>query len=306
MKKFLVWALLALPVFAACGDKEKTSEEGGSTDVTMSNLVGEWFMNFTDESSQTEHTLIIKSDGSFIEDEVESYDYDGTMLVGYQTHFEGKYKLNGNKLTGEITKAQYKEAKWEGGRYVGLTDWQDITFEGETSYSIVTLLKNGAVMMIEYAFDDEDDYQSSSKDINFYFKKGAKLPSDKSELQGTWFWYDSPRKGGDEKVVRVAVKFDGDNIDLIVAPWSQRFICKYNYKDGIVSSVGEVTFRTLWREDGANEMNWQNPYDSEWLPSYDPEQYTGNLSDGFAFPFIVDGKTAYSLFVGLSPVYTKQ
>ena len=140
--------------------------------------------------------------------------------------------------------------------------------------------------------------------VAMYFRKGSRLPNDISELQGKWISFESYKAG--DKNVSVAIKLNGDNIDLIVAPWSQRFICKYTYKDGIIASDGEVTFRTLWRVDGCNDFNPDDPWASEWLPTYDPQQYTGNLSEGFSFPFVVDGNKAYCLFLGRSPVFIKQ
>ena len=306
-RKFLALAIMALPLLAACEKNDKSEEEegGGNIEVTMSSIAGEWYLNVPNMSDTDEETLVIKNDGSFVLENSYSYEYDGKKVIGSQTRTEGRFTLNGTTLTSTVSKVQYRYSEWENGEYKGLKDWQDEEYSDMFETAQVSLLRGGAVLLFSTNVDDNQDVRMSGEKI-IYFKKGAKLPSDKSELQGTWFCmeeYMGPESG---EAIRIAVRFDGDNIDLIVVPWSQRFICKYNYKDGMVSSTGEVVFRTLWREDGCNEMNMSDPFDSEWLPTYDPEQYTGNLTDGFAFPFIVDGKNAYSRFVGLSPFYTKQ
>ena len=297
MKKFLAWALIALPVLAACENEDEIKDEdvaGGSVEVSMKSLAGEWYINEPEQGQSTVENLTIKSDGSFVLEIENSYEDENlqTVVVSYIQHVEGKFELDGTILRGTVSKVQSKHSLWDQGRYVGLSDWE------EDSYSFpenaeVSLLRGGSLLLLE-----------SEYGVMMYLKKGGKLPNDKSELQGKWFSFESYKAG--DMTISVAIKFDGDNIDLIVGPWSQRFICKYTYKDGVIASSGEVTFRTLWREDGCNDFNNEDPWASEWLPTYDPQQYTGNLTDGFSFPFVVDGKKAYSLFVGRSPIFTKQ
>ena len=292
MKRLLAWAMIALPLLAACdGDKvgnEENNGGGGSGDVTLSKLAGEWYLNVPDLYESLEVSLIINTDGSFVNESVYSYDNNGIKVIVSQHRVEGKYKLEGSLLIGKVNKAQYKTSG---------SDWQDEQYEAVDDTAKVSFLRNESVLLIQSLSPDE-------RDASFYFKKGTSLPNNKSELQGTW--YSMETRDEKEAPICVAVKFDGDSIDLIVVPWSQRFICKYKYEDGIVSSDGEVTFRTLWHENGANELNEEDPFASEWLPTYDPEQYTGNLTDGFSFPFIVDGNTGYCIFVGPSIIYNKQ
>ena len=299
MKQFLAWALIALPILTACENDDELNDDkegaGGSVEVTMKSLAGEWYINEPEQGQTTIENLTIKADGSFVLDIESSYKDEvlGKEIVSYVEHVEGKFELDGTILRGNISKAQSKRSLWENGEYKGLSDWED-----DESYSIpenaeVSLLRGGSLLLLE------SDYG-----VMMYFKKGGKLPNNKSELQGTWFSYESYKAG--DQTISVAIKIDGDNIDIIVAPWAQRFICKYTYKDGIIANDGGVTFRTLWREDGCNDLNNEDPFDSEWLPTYDPDQYTGNLTDGFSFPFVVDGNNAYSMFVGRSPFFTKQ
>ena len=311
IKRLFAWAIIALPLLAACDDDDKvTTDDGGgnSVEVSMKSLAGEWVLTLPDYSETEERTLAIKTDGSFVMENTFSYDDNGQKIINSQFRIEGKFKLSDKNLIGQVTQAKQRFSNWQDMHYVGMTDWEDWEEYEFADTAQVSLLKNGTILLIKSVYRDPYSPELPPQTTcSFYFKKGAALTSDISALQGTWFWWDETRfTGTDEKAVRVAVKFDGDNIDLIVVPWSQRFICKYEYKDGVVTSKGEVTFRTLWEECGSNPMNFSNPYDSEWLPSYDPVQYQGNLVDGFSFPIIADGNTAYSEFLGLSPIYEKQ
>ena len=297
MKKYLAWALIALPVLAACENEDELKDEnvsGASVEVSMKTLAGEWYINEPEQGQSTVETLTIQENGSFVLEIKNSYEDENlhTELVSYIQHVEGNFELDGTALKGNVSKVQSKHSLWNEGRYEGLLDWE------EDSYSFpdnaeVSLIRSGSVMLLQ------SDYG-----VAMYFRKGSRLPNDISELQGIWISFESYKAG--DKNVSVAIKLNGDNIDLIVGPWAQRFICKYTYKDGVIASDGEVTFRTLWRIDGCNDFNQDDPWASEWLPTYDPQQYTGNLSEGFSFPFVVDGNKAYCLFVGRSPVFIKQ
>lgn len=306
IKRLFAWAIIALPLLAACdsGDKIDVEDDGTSVEVTMKTLAGEWFLNTSDQSEATEQTLTIKSDGSYVE-EITYYSInDDNKVISSQYRTEGSFTLEGSLLLGKIAKSQYRFANWNNGQYNGLTDWEDN--EWYTSYDTlqVSLLRNGSLLVLQAT------YSGSGQDVNaytaFYFKKGAKLPSDKSELQGTWYWMETGMISDDEAVVRVAVKFTNDEADMIITPWGARYTGKYTYKDGIVT-IGKTTFYTTRDVDGYNDViDYLHPYDSAWrLPGPD-DYYQNGYPDGLSFPFIVSGKIAFSMFVGLSPVYQKQ
>ena len=333
IKRLFAWAIIALPLFAACDNNDEVTIEDGdkpSTEVSLKNLVGEWVLDLSGNSESENRTLVINSDGSFVMENSFSYYNDGQRIISSQFRIEGKFKLIDKNLISDVTKAKQRFADWQDNQYVGMTDWEDMEDHQIADTAQISIIKDGSVLLMKSVYKDPYTPDMPAETIcSFYFKKGSNINFNISELQGTWFWWDeSGFTGKDEdvvrvavkfdgdnhhavpdipvRVVRVAVKFDGDNIDLIVVPWGQRFICKYEYKNGVVTSKGEVTFRTVWKEHGSNPINYTNPYDSEWLPTYDPQQYQGNLVDGFSFPIIVDGKTAYSEFLGLSPIYQKQ
>lgn len=299
MKKYFVWAILfALPVLAACDkDKDKDGEEkgggGASTEVTVNNLAGTWFLNSEEESEIIEETLIFSNNGAFSSEATYFYYEGGSKTIGSQYKTEGTYKLlDGNLIVAETKKAQYRYSN--NGQ---MSEWMDDEYNLSTDTMNVSLLYKGAVVLFTPVVED---YESQA--TSFFFRKGANLPNDKSELQGTWYWYEY----GEQDMVRVAVKFSDDEIDMIITPWGQRYTGKYTYKDGIVK-IGETTFYTSRDKSGYHDViNYTDPYKTEWRTPEADDYYQNRYPDGFSFPFVVDGKTAYSEFVGLSPIYKKQ
>lgn len=311
MKKLFVWAIMALPVLAACDSGEKiddVEEEGGSkVEVTMKTLAGEWYINLNEESESSEETLTIKNDGSYVSEMTWYQIVNGKKEIRSQYRSEGTFKLDGTLLTGTVTKSQSRHSNWVDGVYQGLSEWEDNEYYDSYGTVQVSLLRNGSLLVLESYMSGSDQMPGYEPEATFYFKKGAKLPSDKSEIQGTWYWYSLGMIDDDKSAVRVAVKFDGDNIDMVITPWGARYTGKYTYKDGIVK-IGKTTFYTSREKDGyGGDMNYENPYaTTTWrIPGAD-DYYQNGYPDGFSFPFVVSGKKAYSRFVGLTPIYTKQ
>ncbi len=295
-----------MPLFAACdsGDKinDEGNEEGQSVEVSMKNLVGEWFLNSFGELEETEQTLSIKSNNTYVEETTVYSTHDNKKEIRNQYRTEGTFTLEGSRLYGKVTKSQSRYAKFVDGENTGLSDWEDNDWYTSFDTVQVSLLRNGSLLLLQTVYSNGEDINANTA---FFFKKGAKLPSDKSELQGTWYWMESGMIS-DDAVVRVAVKFTNDNVDMIITPWGARYTGKYTYKDGIVS-IGKTTFYTTRDKTGYNDViDYNNPYDSEWRIPGDDDYYQNGYPDGLSFPFIVNGKIAYSLFVGLAPVYQKQ
>ena len=307
IKRLFAWAIIALPLFAACDSSDKIddeeNEEGSSVEVSMKTLVGEWFLNTIDEGQETEHTLTINSNNTYVEETTFYSTYNNTKEIRNQYRTEGTFTLEGSRLYGKVTKSQSRFANYVNGQNTGLTDWEDNDWY--TSYDTVqvSILRNGSLLLLQTVYSNGEDINANTA---FFFKKGAKLPSDKSELQGTWYWWDTGMIWEDEAAVRVAVKFTNDNVDMIITPWGARYTGKYTYKDGIVS-IGKTTFYTTRDKTGYNDViDYKNPYDSRWrIPEAD-DYYQNGYPDGLSFPFVVNGNTAYSQFVGLAPVYQKQ
>lgn len=297
MKKYLLWAMLfALPVLVSCNKDKDDVEEENSPEISVNKLIGTWYLNLSTESEVSEETVIFSSNGAFVTEETYFYidPATGKKEISSQYKLDGTYELKGSNLITNITNSQF--------RYMDsnkMSDWiSDDEGLGQDTAS-VTLLKDGAVMLVEYSGSSEP-YSIEQSYFSMYFKKGAALPGNNDELQGTWYWNFS--MDGKSSEIRMAVKFDGDNIDLVIPAWGQRYTGKYTYKDGFVV-VGETTFYTSRNENGVNLINMEKPFESEWrIPSDDQGYYPNGLS----LPFIVDGKKAYSIFEGLSPVFTKQ
>ena len=310
IKILFAWAIIALPLFAACDEGDKiTNEEGGdngtSVEVSMKALIGEWFINTFDESEDVNNTLTFKSDGTYVEETVYYSKYDGKTEISSQYRTEGTFKLDGSILIGTVTKSQCRYANWVNGVNKGLTEWEDNEWYSSFDSLQVSLLRDGALLLLE-ANGTGSETQQHEGYASFFFRKGAKLPNDKSELQGTWYWYSYGMIRDDAADVRVAVKIDGDNIDMVITPWGARYTGKYTYKDGIVT-IGKTTFYTSRDKTGYGDvMNYEKPFETKWRTPEPDDYYQNGYPDGFSFPFVVSGNTAYSMFVGLAPVYKKQ
>ncbi len=309
IKKLFAWAAIALPILAACdsGEKINNSEEGGGSqvEVTMKNIVGEWYLNLTGEGDVTEETLTFNNDGSYVSEVTLYRINDGNKEISSQNRTEGTFKLEGSILIGTVTKSQHRYTQWVNGVNQGLSDWQNNgAYESFDSVQ-VSLLRDGGLLVLETEYRISD--QVSESYAAFYFKKGSSLPSDNSEIQGTWYWFSWGMVEDNEWAVRVAVKFEGDDVDMVITPWGARYTGKYTYKDGIVT-IGKTTFYTSREKDGyGGDMNYANPYaTTTWrIPDAD-DYYQNSYPNGFSFPFIVSGNKAYSNFVGLTPIYIKQ
>ncbi|MBR6370128.1 MAG: hypothetical protein IKS24_03500, partial [Bacteroidaceae bacterium] len=217
--------------------------------------------------------------------------------ISSQYKLDGTYELKGSNLITNITNSQFRYMESN-----KMSDWISGDEGLGQDTASVSLLKDGAVMLVEHSVSSEP-YSIDMQDyFSMYFKKGTALPGNNEELQGTWYWHFS--MDGKSSEIRMAVKFDGDNIDLVIPAWGQRYTGKYTYKDGFVV-VGKTTFYTSRDVNGVNLINMEKPFESEWrIPGDEDNQ--GYYPNGLSLPFIVNGKKAYSIFDGLSPVFTKQ
>jgi|GEM_PF-1792138 len=306
MKKYFAFLVMMLPLLAACDDEDENGNSGGngggSTEITLSTVAGEWYMTTGDSYSSEEESMTFNKDGSCVMLST-SYSYvNSQKVISRQDRMQGTFTLDGNEMDIHFTKSEYKESIWnEAGEYQGLTDWTaDKYFDPEEDGDIdvdLKLISGGSVVIVtqEYEYDGTEYTESM-----MFFKKGASLPSDRSVLNGTWYWYEQ----GSDNEVRLAIKFDGSNADMVITPWGERYVGSYTYKNGTIT-ISNTTFYTSRTNDG-NLINWQDPYSSGWNIPDENSWNQGNFEGDISFPFVVDGNNAYSMFVGLSPIYVKQ
>jgi hypothetical protein len=300
MKRTFVWALIAMPLLAACNDDEKVNNDDNQTpaQITMQDITGAWHLTLVSADEVDADTLIIKPDGQYQYSYTLSPIEEGQPIPFYQQLEDGELTtINGNLVIDNVTMS--KE------RYATITDiehaWWDTLYDriGKDTTRI-SLYYGGSVMVQEYFNGPVTPTSKDVRYISMFFKQRAtNLPSDKSALQGTWYWKE---KGDD---VTVAVRFSGDSVEVYLGRAKASLLkgaC--TFKDGIVA-VGKTTKYVSRDADGNDVINPNNPFDAQWQP-IDTAKEDNFYEDGLTFAFIVNGRTAYSQFALYSPIFIKQ
>ena len=289
---FLI-ALFVLPLFVAC---EKDNS------IQKSNLVGEWYNYSDNKEIFSEATLTINSDGTFIYFKT-LYGLNGSeKYISYQSEFKGSLKLKGNRLSMKITKAQYRSSVGSIPGTMELTEWNDETgySRGEKS-SEISFLQNSSALLIDKLYDPHDDRE----ELTLLLRKGTTLPGNNSDLQGTWYTYR--KLDADTYGVDIAIQIDNDSIDMIINIDGARYVGKYTYENGMLSTADSLTYYTCWDSDKNNNANWTDPYAAPWRESglSDPNMISV-FCKGYTMTFIAEGETAYCQFASYAVKFTKQ
>lgn len=270
--KYFLWALLLMPLFIACDNDENA--DGG--DSPADEFVGEWSIKDCANKPRTEKKLSLQKDGKYIGREIYYwYEEDGTQRISEEFKTEGTYKYENGKLTtlsGETSyRGEYYNEKTDS--YV-LSDWELLDEEEDGKFKsseIIIGVKLGGKLMTFTSADDPYTY--------FFFRDGASLPSDKSALKGTWtssIEYKS-------KTYRYLLKIDDEKFDFVDEDWEDRFIGKYEYKDGYVKATTNAYYSFEGRDldiDNLSDEDWELEDEEMTIPG---------------FPIVVDGGTAYAL-----------
>ena len=165
----------------------------------------------------------------------------------------------------------------------------------------IYLLYNKNVLVMKAKPADGDGY-SISEAATILYRNGNAPTTNKSEIQGEWHWYMK----GDTTYVRGAYKFNGDNFELIVTPWGQKYTGTYTYEGGFVTL--NITNGYTSREPGTGYGFGEG--------DLDPETLVGTWNtlnrDHWAFdpgmvePFLVNGTEAYGSLANLPCVFYKK
>lgn len=196
--------------------------------------------------------------------------------------------LSENSVYGEGTITSYKD---------GILT-MDIVEDGQklVKTALVKFFYDKSIVVLKYL--DEEDNFSEQADILYKVGQNADTPS--KDIQGTWLWY----MHGDKQNIRAAYIIDGDKIELIIVPYSQRMVGKYSYRNGkIYPQFTEFYSGRGQRGDGFGE----GAIDEATLAC--DTWFICNKGD-FAFvpeelPFIGNGSEAYAAIVGFSTVFKK-
>ena len=170
-------------------------------------------------------------------------------------------------------------------------------------YSNVKLLCEGSVMAMLTKAEGDGGTQYDEL-IGLLFKEGGKLPNDISALEGKWYWQMFGSQG-----VRTAVIVSGNNAEVIITPWGERYVGAAQYNNGYLD-MNRMTFYTsryLKNPDDPNSYgDWINnihPEETEWRI---PGEGEGGIFGAIHMAFVVDGDVAYGVVANLFAIFYKQ
>lgn len=136
------------------------------------------------------------------------------------------------------------------------------------------------------------------------FKQGKEINIPKEDIQGQWCWYSVFIN---DEIIRTAIKFEGDNFELIITPWGERYVGTYVYSNGIIKL--NVSDGYTSREEGTgNGELWGrlDPYTLEcddWRTLYRENWHVDAVSHT---PFVANGSEAYGFIANIPTVLQKK
>lgn len=210
-----------------------------------------------------------------------------------------KYQCTAN---GELTLSDIKVWYWD----YGTSDWT----EGDASdlnilplNANIELLDNGAVMMVRY---EEPSYDTENpapiQRWHLFYNMDKTVTSDINAVQGRWHWIMHNPEA--EDAIRTAITIDGNNFDLIITAWNERYIGTLTYENGVlnlnITGYSHVDQEQL--TDDNRFLIMEDPYSDE-IPWVAEPAYYQTMSLVF---FVYNSRTAYGNIANLEAEYTKQ
>lgn len=267
-----------MPLFVACERAEREIDDGNN--IIAGQLLGNWSLKDCVLNPETETKISFRHDRTYVGTHIYYMYREGIQYISEEFRTEGTFQFEKGKVALWAEKTLYREGNYdkETGIYE-LDEWEDLgngsSDEREPEISKVNLILDGKVLVM-----NRDD------NCTFLYKEGTIMPSDTSALKGTWI---SDYKNENYEHL-YALKITDDTLELIFGHFGDRFVCKYDYKEGYVS-VSESKYYYFDDESGV-EYNMDDPFANEWVLSdeeFDEEDIWFN-----GFPMIVEGSTAYA------------
>lgn len=275
MKKISILMLSALALFFVGCNEDEGSSEGGDSNATAEALVGKWSLDlhgYKISLNFTKTTLDIETPYS-----KENFTYtfkDGVLATKIVSR-----KVNRND------------------------SWVDDPIHDTlkvTLYYKPIILYDSSVLVLRYDTPDMQYGQGGRGEVEFYFREGRTCPATAQDIQGNWCW----RLFGEKETARATVKFEGNNFDLKILPWGERYLGTFTYENGIVvCSVTEFQVRENVSDGGSMKLE---DVDKNWrLPTENDYRKEGSFGLHFSFPFITNGNESYCNIANLSALFYK-
>ncbi len=290
MKKVFFYALAAFAMMAVGCNKDDKQNSGDDNGISV---VGTWNLHHEDDFE----TLVLNEDMSYGLVETSFYKEEGTYTYGSNTLVLTPSKAwERDWVRDDIYGGPVRD---ENGNYQ-YTEWQEIQ-PRESSKSIeVRLLYEGDVMLMKKI----DDHSGEAEVVWApYVKEDATHVSNIGDIQGKWYWLM-----GEGGTPRVIVNVNGNNGDVIITPWGERYTGTIRYEKGVIY-MDNPTFTTTRYEDGEDgweHMNEEDPENSDWRVPFGEHPYEGTYEHGLALGFVADGNVAYGGVANLLARFVKQ
>ena len=245
---------------------DSTNNNGGAT---ASALIGTWTIeaeDFTLTYTFTETTL--------------------TRSNGYEK-MEAAYTYANGNLT--LSNAVYYDRQEDG-------SWK-LTGESDSSVSStleVSLLQNNNVLVFRQQIPP-DDYYPAYEDVICLYREGKTITVNAADLQGQWRWFFF----GNTESIRAMITFNGNNYDLIVTAWCQRYKGTFTIENGYLRLTPNEYYTCAW-----DELDESDPEGMPWVETHLDEAPQDMLSS--RMPFFVNGSESYAIFANLTGLYVKQ
>ena len=189
----------------------------------------------------------------------------------------------------QVTVKQGDEVTYQGA-YTLENNVVSFVMDGTTYQSMPGLAGGQSVLIMKEVYNDGHE--------NFAFavvQKGKTISTKKEDIQGQWIWWEEFEvdEGEIERYARIAYKFEGDNFDLIITPWGQRYTGTYTYENGILLLNIQNGYTS--REEGTGYGWGEGELDpvtliGNWKTLY-PEHWSFETMEG---PFFVIGNEAFA------------
>ena len=241
--------------------------EDGAGNATAEDIVGHWGIAHEDGAEE----LVIEENGTI------SGDFCG----------EGTWTLKNGVLT--VVGKDY--------------EGKDVT----TAFK-VDMLYEKTVLVLRFdipATDEAGHYIGTNNgegEVYFFFRDGKAKANDIKDIQGKWYWLMQRNEG----YVRAAFIINGNDADVIITVWGERYKGKAQYKDGRLIVEKQVWMTSRYDEIDHVDECASHPENAEW------KDITGN-TEGYSisdieinFPFIANGNEAYCILANLPAVMIKQ
>lgn len=227
------------------------------------------------------------------------------------------------KADGTVTFNEQDDARWSiDNGILTITSGDDaIACKVQTLYE-----KSALVLRYDIPATDKDGHylgtMNGEGECMLLYRNGKAKASDIQDIQGKWHWLMQR----DEEYVRGAITISGNDFELIITPWAERYTGTCSYSNGYLNfhptkwytarnpeGSGDDTYGEGTLNPATLEATW---YDYEYY--YDNGEkvktaYIGALSIhedpedyDFTFPFLANNTEAYGYMANLSAVYQKK